>query len=684
MKNIRLLGYLVILNSLFLFWQLFYVLIANQNAHLLIFGIIFGHHHIHIPLSVLPEDLIFFAIQIALYVSLAIFIWLLAIWIGHLRRFSLDAIDRLGFGLWGLCVLGILLANQIHYPASIFYPLIHQIVGNGTARVALAFIECVLVLAVILAAAGLVQLIKPIRRVWWAVLIVLVFFLDLFFYYRQSSPVFATHSSAKPNIFIIGLDAVRPDFIGDENPRRLRLTPNLDRFLRQSVNFKTSITPLARTFPAWASILTGQYPRHHGARFDLSDQSSLHLSDTLPSMLKRLGYQTFFATDERRFSNIEKNFGFDAIIGPKEGANDFLLGSINDLPLSNILLFTRLGEWLFPYSFANRASAGTYRPETFIRLIDQQLRKMNVNKPLFFSVHFCLTHWPYTWANQENGVPLTHFKAYQFALRAVDQQFASLWNILRQRGLLQNAIVVIISDHGEAFGLKGDRMIRTQTFIRGAHSDPHIFQQLKPLTPLNKKKFPLDTSVGHGTDILSFTQFHHVLVFRRFGIHPFLPHRVDGFASLIDIKPTILNIVRYRKSRNDDGISLLPELRQVGKNVPPRTILTETDFSPTAINDTRFSVQDAVYESIDLFRIDPKTHCVVLKKSVIPHLLKLKQFGVYDGDWFLASYPKNAHERFFVLVNRKTGRWTDDLQSPFAKKAPWKVMMKELLSNMET
>ncbi|MBN1684367.1 MAG: sulfatase-like hydrolase/transferase [Gammaproteobacteria bacterium] len=656
---LRLLGYLIALNLLFLVWQVFYVLMANQNAHFLIFSIIFGKH-IQVPLNILPADILFCVIQLTLYLILAIFIWLLAYFIGHLFKFSSKNVERLAFSLWVLNVIAILLTNQVYYPASIFYPITHCIISDRIAGILFHVIGFVLFLACIFALLGFLKLTKKSRYfLVFALAISVIFFVVLHFSHRpvQNAPL------SKPNVIIVGLDAVRPDFVYHS-----KFAPNIYHFLKKSVNFKTSITPLARTFPAWVSILTGQYPIHHGVRFNLTDQSALHLKNTLPTILRRYGYQTIFAMDDRRFSNIDEHFGFDSVVGPKEGANDFLLGSINDLPLSNIFLNTRLGEFLFPYNFANRAATSTYKPEAFVQLIHQRLQTLNPRKPLFLCVHFCLTHWPYTWARQPFGAPLSHLKAYQLALQALDQQFTSLMDQLKQKGLLNNAVVIVISDHGEAFGLNGDRMIEKQTFIRGKKSDKTIFKDLTPLTPLDQKTFPLNISVGHGTDILSFTQYHNVLAFRKFGKEKYLPHFVSGMVSLIDIKPTVLNMTIKLSGKNfyDDGVSLLPEIMNIEKKAPDRMIFVETGFTPVAINAQTYSVQDAVYQSIDLYKIDAKTSNIVMKNSVIPHLMRLKQLGIYYKNWFLASYPKNSHQRLFILVNRKTGQWTDDLTTAFA------------------
>src|SRR5207253_529486 len=152
-----------------------------------------------------------------------------------------------------------------------------------------------------------------------------------------------------------------------------RPTPYLDSLLESSTVFPDAVTPLARTFPSWSSLLTGLYPRQSRIRSNLADQTDLQLTSTLPAILRNHGYETIYATDETRFSNIDKNFGFDRIIGPPMGLNDFLIGNFNDFPLSNLFVNTVIGKILFPYNYANRAPHFTYDPDSFLKSLTPAL-----------------------------------------------------------------------------------------------------------------------------------------------------------------------------------------------------------------------------------------------------------------------------------------------------------------------
>ena len=131
--------------------------------------------------------------------------------------------------------------------------------------------------------------------------------------------------------------------------------------------FKDTTTPAARTFSSWTAILTGRPPTITGARFNLAERSSVRANPTFADVLQDLGYQTIYSTDEVRFANIDESFGFDQVVTPRIGASDFLIGTYNELPLSSLVINTRIGQWLFPFSAANRGVATMFQPDIVSR-----------------------------------------------------------------------------------------------------------------------------------------------------------------------------------------------------------------------------------------------------------------------------------------------------------------------------
>ena len=147
--------------------------------------------------------------------------------------------------------------------------------------------------------------------------------------------------------------------------------------------------------------------------------------------------------------------------------------------------------------------------------------------------------------------------------------------------------------------------------------------------------------------------------------------------SLVDIKPTILSFLKLPISETD-GQSLLPYIKGKKISGPARMIFTESGFSPTTVRAKTISIKDIVYQNINIFGVVPKTGRIILKPSMEKKLIVTKQRAVYYGHWFLALYPDKNHKWISVLVDRKTGRWTDDLTHPFANHSPAKKMVNAL------
>jgi len=485
-------------------------------------------------------------------------------------------------------------------------------------------------------------------------------------------PVHDAATSAKPNIIIVGIDSLRPDYIGYMGSPLV--TPTLDAFFQHATVFGEAVTPIARTFPSWISLLTGRYPKLNGARYDLIAHSAVDMRNSLPIILRQHGYETIFAMDETRFSNMDKDFGFDEIVTPPVGLNDFLLGTFNDFPMSNLLVNTRIGKWLFPYSYGNRPAFITYRPASFLKLLQYALPQQR-DKPLFLAVHFCLPHYPYLWASFGSVNSDDSENPYQASIMGADQQLRDFLALLQQKNLLQHSIVVLISDHGEALELPGDRITAGDAFIPGIDNTQGMLPHFYPHSSADEK---VDESVGHGTDVLGLNQYHSVLAFRFYGLSTKPVQLLPGVVTLMDIKPTLLSFLGVA-SVNDSGVSLRDSIE--GERVSARTttdIFLESDFSPQAIHSVHPETRQLLFEGIDFFQIDPKTTRLTVKSSMGPLILSSKQFADIYHSWILALYPTDRHVMTPILVNLETGQWTNDLRTSFAKKSPVRHMLQAL------
>jgi arylsulfatase A-like enzyme len=661
-KQTHLFLYLLMLTGVFVFFEICFF-IHWTSAYLGDYKLIADQ--LVLPNIILPDIVVFLIIQISLHFSYVLSIWIIARLIKVTFNLSWEKTEAIGFILWAMGLSIILLANQYFFPNSKFSELLTFIVPSSLGL--LLLLGLISIMAAVLGIASIGLMLQK-TKIKWIMLVSLVFLLVVYGHGKNTTKERnAPLTFKQPNIIIIGIDSLRPDFLGFFGGEKQ--TPYLDNFLDNGIVFADAFTPLASTFPAWVSILTGEYPKHSGARTVLADQSHLNLQHTLPAILRNHGYETIFATDETRFSNIENNFGFEHIVSPPIGVNDFLLGTLNDFPLSNLLINTSLGRYLFPYSYANRGIFSVYDPNSFLNLIADSLQHIN-QRPLFLAVHFCLPHFPYTW-----GTALAKDKPiqnYEQALGRVDQQFNDFMHLLAVNQVLNHSIVIVLSDHGEAFELQGDRATTNDLFI-SAHPGkvlPHFY-------PPSADREAINQSGGHGTDILSLTQYHVLLAFRFFDDHPPRKSMVSNQVSLLDIKPTLLSLLKMTDDRMD-GHSLLNLIEGKRPANDKNDLILESSFSPAAVRSVHPETKDVLFQGIHYFQIDPTTAHLVIKNEMMKLIVSSKQYADIYGDWMLALYPQSRLEMMPILLNLKTGEWTNDLKIPFALHVPIKHMLNTL------
>jgi len=317
--------------------------------------------------------------------------------------------------------------------------------------------------------------------------------------------------------------------------------------------------------------------------------------------------------------------------------------------------------------------AGTYEPDSFLKLLNSSLSQ-NRSKPLFFSVHLCLPHTPYSWASTLliEDDPLQN---YLLTIKRVDQQFNDLMQLLKKNKLLDHSIVVLLSDHGEALELSGDRITEANLFISGENNPQNTIPAFYPYHLENEE---INKSVGHGTDVLSLTQHHNVLAFQLFGLDKNIDQTFIDRVSLLDIKPTVLSLIGIHDSHHD-GVSLkeliLGEAKTLGNEAH---FFVESDFSPPSIYTAHPELRKVLFEGIEYFQLDPVTARFTVKPSMEKLINSSKQFADFYGSWVLALYPQNQTQMMAILVNSETGQWTNDLNTTFAKESPVAQMLSAL------
>ena len=223
------------------------------------------------------------------------------------------------------------------------------------------------------------------------------------------------------NLLVITLDTTRADSIGAYGNRNAA-TPHIDRLASRGVLFENCYSSTPLTLPAHCTIFTGRLPIAHQVRnngtYFLSPQEL-----TLAEILKKRGYQTFACVASfTLLSKFGLNQGFD----------------LYDETF-------RLRQVYIPYS---AEIPGDAIAEKFAAWIEKGPRR-----PFFTSLHFYDPHTPYQSHPELERKFLDSERAkYDGEIAFVDLQIGKVIRLLEAKRLMDSTLIVIVGDHGEAFG----------------------------------------------------------------------------------------------------------------------------------------------------------------------------------------------------------------------------------------
>jgi arylsulfatase A-like enzyme len=269
----------------------------------------------------------------------------------------------------------------------------------------------------------------------------------------------ASPDLSRPPIVLVSIDTLRPDRLsagGEARPT----SPELDRFLREGTHFVNATTPSPGSAPSHASLFTSRSPVSHGV---FTNFTILHDEvETLAELLADDGYETAgFATN----TFLGRRFGFD------QGFDHYVeSGVVERARRPSPAVFARS---LAVFQLLDRARSRIqpgYDPsfETMLQFLEES------SGPLFLFVHVMDVHSPYAppdpwgarFGARREGTRDTadssaarrkknrfgwrpSEEAYVAEVRYADHKMGRLRRTLEREGLLDRAVLVLSSDHGE-------------------------------------------------------------------------------------------------------------------------------------------------------------------------------------------------------------------------------------------
>ncbi len=277
----------------------------------------------------------------------------------------------------------------------------------------------------------------------------------------------------RPPIVFVSIDTFSARHLSLYGYRR-RTTPELEEFARDAVVFERCVANAPWTMPSYLSVMTGLYPGAHLAEVASSPLVQLDNYDywqvadsrwTLAEALRGRGYQTAAAVDTHWLSpRFRIDQGFD--LYDMEPA----LQPFTNPYYGIAFILDRLASWLDGtrdpsapfFAFLHTLDAhGPYWPEppyrgTFATDLSEDPRPTAAGSaPMTYGaipVWMARTSVPDETQPIPSALGLEEIVArYDEALLKTDAYLGRLFDLLRERGTYDEAVILISGDHGESF-----------------------------------------------------------------------------------------------------------------------------------------------------------------------------------------------------------------------------------------
>lgn len=217
-----------------------------------------------------------------------------------------------------------------------------------------------------------------------------------------------TRRERHPPIIIISIDTLRADHVS------ARATPHIEALGREGIVFRNAWSHSPLTLPSHLSVFTGLLPPEHGVRDNGGYRFDATAHPTLAAVLRANGYRTGAAVSA---------YVLRGATGAAAGFDEYddAIGIVDGAPLGALQRSGSVTEGIAEKWIAAQGE-----------------------KPFFFFLHLYEPHTPYT-------------PTYDADVTRADGIAGKFFDFLRQRGLYDRAVIVLLSDHGEGLMDHGEQ-----------------------------------------------------------------------------------------------------------------------------------------------------------------------------------------------------------------------------------
>lgn len=477
----------------------------------------------------------------------------------------------------------------------------------------------------------------------------------------QSEGTGDSGSERPMNVIIIGSDSLRGDKLGYAGYRPERsdgaaaegVSPNIDRWSEDASVFEICRTPLGSTFESGISVMTSTYPHTHGIQqmFPTLGELDEMRERTIPiaELASANGFDTASVGDWCAGFFELTPLGFEKVSVSSFDNFQIYMSQVVLMAHFIVPLYfdNELGYRLFPQI---RSFAQFVTPEVVTRRVERMLEKQaGSEEPFFWNVFYSCNHLPYRSSEPYNrlfsdpdykgpnatgvdfdidgfiggtvledkwsALPLEEAEQiralYDGCTRQFDDCFQRLLDALDRHGLRENTIIVLTADHGDDLYEEG-------------------------------------VTLGHGLSFQGADASYHVPLVIQVPGHR--PQRFEEPVRIIDIAPTLADLLKIDKPDGWEGQSLEPWLRNEGKAVAlpfyGETQFPFIQFRVEGIERPKLPPMDG------LTMIDPDfNHQFVMRPEFRIPVVEAKQRCLRTADWKLVCTPTAEGTRHYQLFH---------------------------------
>ncbi len=444
------------------------------------------------------------------------------------------------------------------------------------------------------------------------------------------------------------------------------MTPTLDFLIENGVKFENFYSECPVCIPARRSLMTGLSPKAHGDRV-YSDRMEMPNVPTLAQTFRDNGYQAYAVGKLHVFPQ-RNRIGFDDAILSEEGRYEF--GIVDDYQIW-------LGEQGYPgQEFMHSMGNNTYltrpwhlpeylHPTNWVTMeMMKAMKRKDPTRPAFFFCSYQFPHPPLvplqtyldmyddvvieepiedTWHTEEPLFALLGEDASRYSKRErerarkafyaqcthIDSQIRLLIGTLRETNLLNDTIIVFMSDHGDM--LFDHKMVAKRCFYESASCVPMVFTGA-----------PMGEYRGKGFE--------------------------QKLGKMSDVMPTLLDLCGLEIPHHVEGIPLFSQSEnpyiygEVGEGVKATRMIRTSDFKliwyPCDNTFQLFDMKKDRNEVHDLSTLSEFKQTVEnLKKILLDCCYGSDLDWIEDKEFVGFNFPGKAKAPDFGLYNQRGYHW---------------------------